>query len=1027
MRKRNILLLSFCIVIIPFALALVIPLVFKEQVSALLRRKMNEHVRANVSFTSAEVNLWRHFPQFTLTLEDFTVSGKQQFPGDTLVSTAQLHIVLGTFNLLLENNVEIRELTFEKPTFHIIRSPNGYTNYDIFSGTPEKTTDSTDTHQLRLNIESCTIANGKFLYEDLAIGLLMKGDAVELEGLADIDENIYELSIAAGVNNFSTVLDKKTHIANKDIAFDLQASYDIRDNSFRFKDNSIHINHLEFDAAGLYMPVNKGYYVDVKFHSENADFHDLLSISDDLFKNNFEGMNVKGHANIEGFVKGIYRPGKKVFPGFKVNMKVADGFIKYDELPSSVNDIHLDMVAENSDSVLENTIIHVKTFNMNLGRNPFKGDFMIDGFRDGKIKMDIASNIRLEDLQKVYPMKGILIDGDLQFDLKADGKFSGYIDEIQIREFKKIPAFNFYVSIRNGTLKYDHLPEAITNLQFEVKGANSTGVLDQTSVRIEQLQAKLGDNPVRGFIHLDGLRHPVINSEILAQVDLSEIRKFYPLDSLELNGQFELDMKINGQLNDSLRKFPLVDMRIAMENGSVESAGYPYPMNNTHLVIEAVNETGKLKDTRIHIDTLTYAIEDESFFIEGTISDLEKYNYDLTVKGILYLDKLTKIFKASADTEMSGEVDLDFRTTGNYEDLRKKLYHRIPTSGQIGFKNIQLKNSMIPQRLVIDAGHLFFTNEKIFLDSLRGTFGSSNFNVTGHLYNYMAYLLHSEETIKGDMLFESSSFTINELLTEGDVTDTEYELTAFKVPENIDFTFDANIEKLLYKELSADRFKGEVILKDGVLTVSEGTFNTLNANFDITGDYDSRDIAHPLFDISVKIDELDINKAHDAFVTVQAIAPAAEDTYGIFSLDYAIRGELFHNLHPVFETLQGGGTVRIREARVNGMKVFHHISGITKKEELMNPELKDLVMETTVENGMMYVKPFSMKLAGFDTDIEGKHSIDGTLNYVLRMAIPPFDIVKIPLHINGTYDNPKIHLGKGHEEVFRKITMVNKE
>jgi AsmA protein len=66
-----------------------------------------------------------------------------------------------------------------------------------------------------------------------------------------------------------------------------------------------------------------------------------------------------------------------------------------------------------------------------------------------------------------------------------------------------------------------------------------------------------------------------------------------------------------------------------------------------------------------------------------------------------------------------------------------------------------------------------------------------------------------------------------------------------------------------------------------------------------------------------------------------------------------------------------------------------------------------------------------MKLAGFDTDIEGQHNMDGSMNYVLKMAIPPFDIVKIPLHVNGTYDKPKIHLGKGHEDSFKKITSAN--
>ena len=42
------------------------------------------------------------------------------------------------------------------------------------------------------------------------------------------------------------------------------------------------------------------------------------------------------------------------------------------------------------------------------------------------------------------------------------------------------------------------------------------------------------------------------------------------------------------------------------------------------------------------------------------------------------------------------------------------------------------------------------------------------------------------------------------------------------------------------------------------------------------------------------------------------------------------------------------------------------------------------------------------------------------MNYLLRIALPPFDLVKIPLHVDGTYDNPKVHIGKGHEDDLRR-------
>jgi AsmA protein len=1025
MRKRKVLLICLSILLCCAVFIILIPSLFKKQVSELLQKELNENIVAEVSFSNADINLWRHFPNLTITLDKFIIAGKKQFVGDTLIRVHELHLVLGTSELIIDNQIQVRELSFYDPYFHVIRASNGKSNYEIFN--MADSADSESGADMNMDVQSLKIENGNFIFEDQNLELLLKGAGIKLNGEADIAGNIYDLNIETEINSFTSMMSNKTYVRNKHIYFDLEAAYDFKNQILHFKDNQISINHLELGVEGMYAYKEDGHYFDVKFHSADTDFKDFLSLSDDLFRDNFNGVNIKGQLKLEGYVKGHYNAERNIIPGFKIDFKVSDGLVKYDALSSSINEINFDLVAENSDSIWESTVLDLKHFNMNFGKNPFKGYLKIEGFKNGTVKSDIIAQIDLEDLEKIRPIEGISLNGKLDLDLKAEGTFTGFLAELEqstdmIR--KKIPPFKISLNIKNGNFKYDHLPQAVNNINFHMKAENTSGIFDHTSIRIEKLEATLGDNPLKGFIHINGFKNPVINADIHADLNLAEIKDFYPLEGMLLKGLFDLDMKIDGQLNDSLKTFPIVDSKIKITDAYVKSDAYPFPMETTHLVVETTNQTGKLKDTKINIDTLTYSIEGESFDVKGTISDLEKYTYNLGVKGVLYLDKLSRIFQLSDDLKMSGEVDVDLQTSGNYQDLREEKYHRLPTSGKMLMKDIFVQNDYFPHGLFVKQGHLFFSNEKIFLDTLHGAVGSSNFNLTGHLYNYLAFVLHSDENIRGNLLFESDTFNINELMSDKKIVkgdSSHHEFSVFKIPENIDFTFDSKIDHLLYKDLEMDNLKGELQFRDGVLTLNETRFDALNADFVISGDYDTRDIDHPLFDLDLSIEELDINKAHKAFVTVQAIAPAAEDTYGVFSMDYVIKGGLLPDMYPIFESLEGGGTVRIREAKVNGMKVFHHISGITKKEELMNPMLKDIVMETIVKDGTIYVKPFNMKLAGFDTDIEGQHDIHGTMNYVLKMAIPPFDIVKIPLHVNGTYDKPKIHLGKGHEETLKKI------
>jgi AsmA protein len=1019
MRKR--LIYGFSAFFLFSAILIFTPSLFKKEVSEILVSEINESLDAEVSFSEADINLWRHFPNFTFTFGDFRVTGKNHFKGDTLIHADELHLIISSWKFLLFDNFELTKLDLNKPRIHILTLENGEANYDILKNTPA---DSAD--HIALKIQSFEMEDGQIIYEDRSEKITISGDNININGDFNVADQVTRFDIAGLTKHSDLLYDRSRYIVNKDLTLILHASYDHTTGKFHFSDSQLAINELVFDLAGSCALTESGPELDVSFKSIDTEFRDIVALNDILQKD-FKKLDIHGLVSLSGQVKGVYSDERHLVPTFDVYVKVADGFMKYKGMSNALNQVNVEMHASNTDSVWENTIVDLKHFSLNLGDNPVKGKMVINGFRDGTVNSDILARMKLQDLASIYPIKGMALAGDVNIAFESNGLYSGDLEDFFNSDKQTtVPKFRLDLAINNAGIKYDQLPEAIEELHLIVKAQNTTGKFDDTSLRLEKIHGIFGNNPLTGFVHVNGLKNPRISSEITARLDLSEIQKFLPIEGLTLKGLFDIDLKVQGEMNDSLKRFPMINASLNLKNGYVKTDAYPSALENAHLLLQATNETGKFKDTRFLIDTLTYSIDDEAFLVEGSISDVEKMNYDLAVQGRIYLDKLNAILGFS-DVKMSGEVDVNFRTAGNLPDLKAKRYHQLPTTGQVKMKQISFLSNAFPHKINIEEGHLFFSNEKIFLDTLHGAVGKSKFNLTGHLYNYLAWVLHNNEKIKGDLLLESEHFTLNELLTDDYAhRDTvHHDLATIAIPENIDLVFDSKFDHLQYKDIVLDGMVGEIIMRDGILTLNETTFDVLGSEFRVSGDYDPRNMAEPRFDISLQITDLDINKAHSAFASLQTIAPAAEHTFGIFSINYELKGSLHPNLHPIFESLSGKGTVSIRDAQVNGMKVFHHISGITKKEALLNPTLKNIVMNTHVEKGVLYVKPFTMKLAGFDTDIEGEHNFSGDMNYTLKIAIPPFDIVRIPLHINGTYDNPKIHLGKGHEDAFAKAISLN--
>lgn len=996
----------------------VVPWLFHERITEALRNEINAGINVEISYSHADISVWRSFPGLTVSLNNFAITGKKEFYGDTLIRAAAIDFQLASRELVFDDKILIRHLSLHQPEVHISILKNGMTNLELSSGDEADTASAS-----QLEVESWKIVEGKLRYHDHSDDLLVKTADLNAAGTLAVNGSLTRFTFTGSTRNFNISAGDRRLIRDKDVSVAIDGAYDSHAKVLSFGDNSIRVNNFDLAFAGAFDLAGEDTGVDLKVKSKESEFKDILSLSRTIF-HDFEKMNIAGKVVFEAEFLGSFDPDSGVYPAFKTNLVVAEGSIKYPDLPASINEINFDLAAFNTDGRIENTTVELRYLGMNIGENPLFGSARIDGFRDGSLSADLVARFPLGELATMYPVEDVTLAGELSIELRANGPFSGslsgFSDPLKWNN-ATVPAFDFKVMLADGSLSYTGLRDTISGVNLNLFASNSTGKIDDTRLRVEKLHALFGDNPVSGSVALDGLTAPHIKGEMYGNLDLSDVAAFYPLGGTVMSGVVGVDLRVDGKWSSEEKLFPKVVAALNLQDGYLRSDDYPTPMEDVHLELQAINQTGRFADTRLLIDTLTYSIDGEPFRITGSISDLERYQYDLEIDGVLYLDKLQKILKPSGTT-MRGEVDMRFKAKGNLPDLRAARYHRLPTSGQVKLRDVYISNDWLVHGLTIEDGHLFFTNEKIFLDTLHGSLGESHFSMTGHFYNYFAYLLHRDEQVRGDILFQSENFDINELLREQkDYHDTvHHDMSVVNIPPNINFTFDAVIAKAHYKNLSLTDFNGEVVVRNGMLRLNKTTFQAIDASFALSGDFDPRDPGHPLFDFDLGIHELDINKAHEAFLTVQAIAPAAEHTYGIFSIDYKLKGRLTNNMLPVFNSLEGEGIVRVRDAKVNGMKVLHHISGVTKKEALMNPQVKDIVMEIDVKEGTINVKPFSMKLAGFDTEITGKHNMDGDMDYLIRIALPPFDLVKIPLHVNGTYDNPKVHIGKGHEESLRK-------
>jgi len=202
-----------------------------------------------------------------------------------------------------------------------------------------------------------------------------------------------------------------------------------------------------------------------------------------------------------------------------------------------------------------------------------------------------------------------------------------------------------------------------------------------------------------------------------------------------------------------------------------------------------------------------------------------------------------------------------------------------------------------------------------------------------------------------------------------------------------------------------------------VLRLQKTGFNLVGSETIADATYRSEGINKAAFEFSVDAKDFDVKKAYDSIKLFRDAATAAGKAQGIISLVYSVKGKLDGNMHPIYPSLEGGGTLSVKQVKVKGFKLFTAIGKKTGKDSIASPDVSKVDIKSTIKNNLITLERFKIKMAGFRLRMEGQTSFDGRLNMKMRLGLPPLGIIGIPMRVKGTQVNPLIKLGKDNEEL----------
>ncbi|MGY0036850.1 hypothetical protein [Pedobacter sp. NJ-S-72] len=333
-----------------------------------------------------------------------------------------------------------------------------------------------------------------------------------------------------------------------------------------------------------------------------------------------------------------------------------------------------------------------------------------------------------------------------------------------------------------------------------------------------------------------------IDVKLKSMINLAEIKKFYPLKDLELNGELNMDLRSKGVYNKARKTFPVTEAIFKLANGRIKTAHFDQPLEQIVVDGTLTNRDGTLRGTQVNIKPISFIMAGQPFMLKAAVRNFENVSYNITSKGTIDIGKMYQFF-AIKGYNINGTIFTDLSLKGLQSDATAGNYQKLNNRGRMIVNNINLQSDLFPKAFLIKNGVFSFAQDNMKFDKFKASYGKSDFTMDGQLGNIINYVLKPNAKLTGNFNFQSKRIFADELMVYNSPKPIPGAPAGSNgvilIPANLDVTLSADAGTVYYNDLQIKNAKGNVILKDGTLTLNQTSFNLIDAAVNMDATYKS--------------------------------------------------------------------------------------------------------------------------------------------------------------------------------------------
>lgn len=581
-------------------------------------------------------------------------------------------------------------------------------------------------------------------------------------------------------------------------------------------------------------------------------------------------------------------------------------------------------------------------------------------------------------------------------DVKADGTFelSAKVKGRYSSQPESYPAFDVKLAVANANVQYPDLPMGISDINLDMSINSPSSNLDEMFVDVAKFQLKVGAEPVMGWFKLKTpISDPDVDARVKGRLDLANLAKAYPMEGVQtLAGIIDADVVVKTRMSTIDRG----DYANVQMNGKATVSDLKYVAADLPPVAIRYAQAD-FTPRNVEVSEFDMQLGKSDLKGNATIQNILAYfSPEATMKGNLLIH--SNYFNADEWLEEEEPTPTaGGSVASNGEEQQEEPFNRFDFSFDAGVDALDYDIYKLTGLRATGR----FTPHQLLLTNFKGNIGDSDFAGSGTLNNVWNYTFHNE-VLSGEINFRSAFLNLNYFMTDEAVAEGTQPVATepILVPENINLVVHSDVDKVIYDRIELTNLSGDLLVANQAVRFEGVKGSLLGGNIELNGGYDTKEPTKPIFDLALKMQQMDFQKTFNSFNTVQIIAPIGKYLQGTFNTELSMNSILTKDLMPDLNTLNLDAFLQTSTATVTGFAPLQEVANKLNVEELKTLVIKGTKNWFSVKNGTVTLKEFDHTYNDIPLRIGGSHKITGDMNYKILASIPREKIGKNP--IGGT-------------------------